>query len=78
MKKKVTVTFDIEVEIEDSKLEETLKGFREIIAENADIEDVMYQIAWNEVKFGDFCEGVGENGIDFTAKVVYTNTYIDS
>lgn len=69
MKKSFTVEVYVDVEIPDDKIDEIVKDYRSCISENASIQDVMEQIAWNEVRYGGFCEGVGENGEDFTATV---------
>lgn len=77
MKKSFTVEVYVDVEIPDDKIEKTVKDYRECISENADIDDVLAQVAWNEARYGGFCEGVGENGEDFTATVTGDNTTED-
>lgn len=69
MKKSFIVEVFVDVEIEDSKIEQALKDYRECIKENAGIDDVFKQVAYNEVIGGEFCEGVGENGKDFKAEI---------
>lgn len=69
MKKDMIVEVWVDVEIEDSKIEQALKDYRECIKTNATIDDVFSQIAYNEVNGGGFCEGVGENGKEFTAEI---------
>ena len=77
MKKSFTVEIFVDVEISDEKIEKAVKDYRECINETADINDVMAQIAWNEARYGGFCEGVGENVEDFTAIVTGDNTTED-
>jgi len=72
-----TVEIRVSVDIDDDKLDETLKDYRESISSNATIDDVFKQVAWNEARHGDFCEGVGTNGEDFTAVVTSTETIPD-
>lgn len=73
MKKTMIATFEVEVEIEDEKVEGALKDYQNIVSgEDGTIEDLFSHIAWNEVRHGGFCEGVGDNGIDFTAKIEYS------
>jgi hypothetical protein len=69
MKKSFTVEIYVDVEIPDNKISEVVKDFRESIDSTATITEVMEHIAWNEATGGGFCEGVGENGKDFTAFV---------
>lgn len=69
MKKSFTVEIYVDVEIPDDKIEEIVKDYRSCINGNASINDVMEQIAWNEARYGGFCEGVGENNTDFIATV---------
>jgi len=59
----------VEIEIEDSKLEQALKDYRECVKSNATINDVFLQVAYNEANGGGFCEGVGENGKQFAATI---------
>ncbi len=77
MHKRFTVEIRVSVDIPDDKLDEILKDYRESISSNATIDDVFKQVAWNEARHGDFCEGVGENGVDFTAAVLDTETVPD-
>ncbi len=74
MTKVFSVDFTVEVEIDDDKIDEILKDFRSSISSNATVYDIFSQIAWNEVKFGGFCEGIGEEGVDFNAKVLGCDT----
>ena len=69
MKKKYIVEVYVDVEIEDAKLEQALKDYRECINSNATIENVFAQVAYNEANGGGFCEGVGENGSEFKAEI---------
>ena len=69
MKKSFVVSVFVDVEIPDKKIEKTIKDYRECINETAGINDIMQKIAWNEARYGGFCEGVGENGEDFMANV---------
>jgi len=65
MKKSFTVEVYVDVEIPDDKIEKAVKDYRECISENADIEDVMAQVAWNEARYGGFCKvrGISESGL---------------
>lgn len=79
MKKSFTVEVYVDVEIPDDKIEEIVKDYRSCISETADIDEIMKQIAWNEARYGGFCEGVGENNTDFIATVTgdYTSEDFD-
>lgn len=69
MRKSFIVEVYVHVEIEDSKLEQALKDYRECIKATATIDDVFAQVAYNEANGGGFCEGVGENGKEFKAEI---------
>jgi|WetSurMetagenome_2_1015567.scaffolds.fasta_scaffold03390_8 hypothetical protein len=71
MKKSFVVEVFVDIEIEDSKVEQIVEEYRKYMynASNASINDVFSQIAYNEVNGGGFCEGVGENGEDFKAEI---------
>lgn len=75
MKKTIIVECEVEVEMDDKKIGINLMDYQNIVDSTADIEDMFEQVAWNEVRHGGFCEGVGENGTNFTAKIVRTETY---
>ena len=77
MKKSFTVEVYVDVEIPDDKIEKAVKDYRECICENAGIDDVLAQVARNEVRNGGFWTGVGENSEDFTATVTGDNTTKD-
>lgn len=76
MKKKVIMTICVEVEILDDQVDQTVKDYREIIDSNATIDDVFLQIALNHIKFGGFCEGVGDPGLNFTVETIIGDTSI--
>lgn len=77
MKKSFIVEIYVDVEIDDSKIEEILKDYQSSIYEGATIQDVMEHIAWNEADGGGFCEGVGDNGKDYIARVTGNNVMED-
>jgi len=68
MKKHFEIRQYVEIEISDEKLEQILKDYRECIYSEAEIEDIFKQIAYHEaVLNSDFCEGIGEKGVDYFA-----------
>lgn len=73
MKKCFCVEFYVDVEIPDDTIATVVKDFQGCIDSRADIHDIMKHIAWNEASGGGFCEGVGENGKDFIAKIKETD-----
>jgi len=70
MKKSFTVEVYVDVEIDDSELDQALKDYRECINSEATIDFIFQQIAYLTAVVGDdFHEGIGENGKDFKAEV---------
>ncbi len=69
MKKTFVLECTVEVDIDESRFDDLLKGFRECINSDATINDIFRQVAYNEANGGGFCEGVGENGKDFKAGI---------
>ena len=69
MKRTIIVETCIVVEIDDSKIPELLKGYRASIKTGATITDLFFQVAYNEVNGGGFCEGIGEPDKDFTVEI---------
>jgi hypothetical protein len=79
MKKSFVVTTFVDVEIEDGKIPEVLEGFRECINDEATVMDVFAHVAYNEAKWeGKFCEGIGENGREYVARVTCIDTEEDN
>jgi hypothetical protein len=73
----MTKTFDIittvEIEIIDDNIDELLKSYQDTIRTGGTVDDMMRHAAWNEARWeGHFCEGVGENGVDYTATIIDT------
>jgi hypothetical protein len=79
MKKSFVVTTFVDVEIEDGKIPEVLKDFRACIKDEATVMDVFAHAAQNEAQWeGQFCEGIGENGREYVARVTCIDTEEDS
>jgi hypothetical protein len=68
MKKEIAITYFVEIEIPDEKIEDMVEEYKKCFDPEATIEDIFEVIAINEIdefSGGGFCEGVGEPGEDF-------------
>jgi len=74
MKKTITITTTVEVEIKDDVLDKILPAFNEHMFDT-DVDGLFAYIATNITKGDEWIEGVGEKGNTFEA--IITNINVD-